>query len=131
MVLTDIALHIHNNVRRAKKFLVLSLRKKRQNMNVLFFYHKKQQNDFEFKTPPHLSLRQLDSELLHLLPELPDDASVGVFVHHGVVHDPLGPVGVAERGQSLLIVVCRRAHCGDHGRLAVAAQVVLHRHHFS
>lgn len=75
--------------------------------------------------PPHLSLRQLHFELLHLLPELPDDASVGVFVHHGVVDDPLGSVGVTQRGQGFLVVVGRGAHRGDHGRLAVAAQVVL------
>lgn len=74
---------------------------------------------------PHLSLRKLHFELLHLLPELPDDASVGVFVHHGVVDDPLGSVGVTQRGQGFLVIISRGAHRSDHGRLAVAAQVVL------
>lgn len=73
----------------------------------------------------HLGLRELDFELLHLLPELSDDASVGVFVHHGVVDDPLGPVRVAQRGQSLLIVISRWAYRGYHGSLAVATQIVL------
>ena len=73
----------------------------------------------------HLGLRELNFELLHLFPELSDDASVGVFVHHGVVDDSLGSVGIAQRGQSLLVVIGRWTHCGNHGGLAVAAKVVL------
>lgn len=73
----------------------------------------------------HLGLRELNLELLHLLPELSDDPSVGVLIHHGVVDDSLGSVGITERGQSFFIVISCWTHCGYHGRLAVAAEIVL------
>ena len=73
----------------------------------------------------YLSLRELYSEFLHFLPELSDDACVGVFIDHGVVDDPLGAVCVTQRGQRLLVVISCWAHRGDHTRLTVATQVVL------
>ena len=73
----------------------------------------------------HLGCGELLPELLHLFPQLPDDAGVGVLVHYRVVDDPLGAVGVAQCGQCLLVVVGRWAHRGDHGRLTVATKVVL------
>lgn len=42
-----------------------------------------------------------------------------------MVDDPLGSVGVTQCGQSLLVVISRWTHCGYHGRLAVAAKIVL------
>lgn len=76
-------------------------------------------------TSSHLCLRELHFELLHLFPQLSDDASVGVFIHHSMVDDSLGPVSIAQRGQRLLVVIGSWAHCGYHGCLAVATKVVL------
>ena len=73
----------------------------------------------------YLSLCQLVSELLHLLSQLSDDASVGVLVHHGMIDDALGAVGVAEGRQRLLVVVSCGAHRGNHRRATVATQAVL------
>lgn len=86
-------------------------------------------DSFMIRDPPnpfsHLGLRELNLELLHLFSELSDDPSVGVFIHHGVVDNSLGSVGVTERGQSFFIVISCWTHCGYHGCLAVAAKVVL------
>ena len=57
--------------------------------------------------------------------QLPDDPGVGILVDDGVVLDALGPVGVAQGGQGLLVVVGGRGHRGDHHSLAVASKIVL------
>lgn len=72
-----------------------------------------------------LCLRELHSEFLYFLPQLPDDTSVGVFVNDGVVDNVLGSVGVAERRQGFLVVVCCWAHCCNHGCATVSTQAVL------
>ena len=74
---------------------------------------------------PHLGCGQLLPELLHLLPQLPDDAGVRILVHHRVVDDALSAVSIAQCGQCFLVVVGRWAHRGDHGSLTVATKVVL------
>lgn len=36
------------------------------------------------------------------LPQFPDDLRIGkVLIHHGMVHDPLGPICVSQRGEGL------------------------------
>lgn len=82
-------------------------------------------NLYHGSSPPYLSLRQLNLELLHLLPQLSDDPSVRVFIHHSMVDYSFGPVCVAKRGQSLLVVVCCWTHRSDHGCLTVTTKVVL------
>lgn len=73
----------------------------------------------------YLCFCELFSQLLHLLTELPNNASIGVFVHHGMVDDVLGPVCVPESRKGLVVVVCCRAYCCYHGSLAVATKAVL------
>lgn len=75
----------------------------------------------------NLGLRQLLLQFLHFLPELSDDPGVGVFVDDGVVDDALGPVGVTQGGQRLVVVVRRGADGGDHGGAAVPPEAVLRR----
>ena len=45
------------------------------------------------------------AQLVDFCSEFSNDAGVGVFIDHGVVHDSLGSVGVPQRGQGLLVVV--------------------------
>ena len=78
-------------------------------------------------TDPYLRGTELRSQRLHLLAQLANDARVGVLVHHGVVDDALGSVGVAQGRQRLLVVVGRGTDRGHHHRLAVAAKIVLKR----
>ena len=73
----------------------------------------------------HLCLSELHSQFLYFLSELPDDTSVGVFIHHSMVDDALSSVCVTQRGQRLLIVVCWRTHGCNHRCAAVAPQTVL------
>lgn len=73
----------------------------------------------------NLGLGELLPQLLHFLPELPDDSGVGVFVDDGVVDDALGSVGVTQGGQRLVVVVGGGADGGDHGGAAVSSQAVL------
>ena len=73
----------------------------------------------------HLCLGQLNTEFLYFLPELPDDASVGVFIDDSMVNYVLCSVGIAQCGQGLLVVVSCWTHSRDHGCAAVAPQAVL------
>ena len=64
-------------------------------------------------------------EGLHLGPQLADDPRVRILVDDGVVEDPLGPVGVPERAEGLLVVVRGGRHGGHHHSFGVAAKIVL------
>lgn len=63
----------------------------------------------------YLCLCELIPELLHLLPQLSDDPSIGILVHDSMVDDALGAVSIAQRRQGLVIVIGGRTHCGYHG----------------
>lgn len=72
----------------------------------------------------------LGQHLLHHLQlgaQLANGAGGGIFVDNRLVHNALGPVGVAQRAHRLLKVVGRRRQCGDHHRLAIAAQILLQK----
>lgn len=73
--------------------------------------------------PPQGSL-----EAVNFLLELPDELLVGVFVHHRLVLDLLGAVGVAQRGHRLVVVHAGRGHSSNHDGLGVATQRVLQQH---
>jgi hypothetical protein len=48
--------------------------------------------------PLHPSGGEHVTEVLHLVPQVPNHLGVGVFVHHGICLDPLRRVGVSVRG---------------------------------
>ena len=66
-------------------------------------------------------------EILDFVLQLPDQLVLRVVlhVHHGLVVDGLGGVGVLQGAQSLLEVRIRGRDAGDHHRPGVAAQRVL------
>lgn len=45
-----------------------------------------------------------------LLPQLSDDLHIAVLVHHGLVHDILDPVGIAESAECLVVVQVGRGY---------------------
>ena len=62
-------------------------------------------------------------EILDLVLQLPDQLVLRVVlhVHHGLVVDGLGGVGVLEGAESLLEVCIRGRDAGDHHRPGVAS----------
>ena len=66
-------------------------------------------------------------EILDLVLQLPDQLVLGVVlhVHHGLVVDGLGGVGVLQGAESLLEVGIRGRDAGDHHSPGVATQRVL------
>ena len=58
--------------------------------------------------------------------ELPQHGVLGVLIDARLVGDVLGPVGIAQRAQRLLVVVAGWAYVGNHDCLGIASQGVLH-----
>ena len=66
--------------------------------------------------------QQLRLQAGNLPLELPQHGVLGVLINARLVGDVLGPVGVPQRAQGLLVVVPCRANVGYHHRLGVATQ---------
>ena len=84
----------------------------------LYFYLYEQQRT-------HLCLVKHPTKHLHFFPELSDDTSVRIFIDHGVVDDSFSAVCIAQRRQSLLVVVGWRTQRRYHHRLRISTKIIL------